>query len=217
MSTVQYYEEILLGALALAEDDAERGRLDDKRLDNIVETVKAVIEDFGDHDAPTATAGKPGANARAAAADANEKDNSVIRLLRSNPTAVICLPGMGKLDASAAAIVADALKLQGVDARLETSDTPRAGEADGAAIRCMCFLERLSDARMRYTMRQIVKTGSPRPTIFALFGANSTESTGKQAQSGQPLKVAHSLQATLSGILTMLGRDPKLADEGTGS
>ena len=46
-----YYEEILLGALRLAEADAARGRLDDERLESIHETVSEVIEDIGSHTA----------------------------------------------------------------------------------------------------------------------------------------------------------------------
>jgi hypothetical protein len=50
-----YYDEILLGALRLAEADAARGRLDDERLEKIHETVSEVIEDIGSHSAAKKT------------------------------------------------------------------------------------------------------------------------------------------------------------------
>jgi len=46
---VTYYEEILLGALRLAEADAAQGRLDDVRLENIHETSE-IIEDIASHE-----------------------------------------------------------------------------------------------------------------------------------------------------------------------
>ena len=46
----QYYEEILLGALRLAEADAALGRLDERRLENIHETITELIEDIASHE-----------------------------------------------------------------------------------------------------------------------------------------------------------------------
>src|SRR5512140_1645881 len=42
-TVIAYYEEILLGALGLAQNDAERGRLDDARLENIYKTVAEIV------------------------------------------------------------------------------------------------------------------------------------------------------------------------------
>ena len=48
-SVETYYEEIALGALRLAAADAALGRLDDKRLKNIHQTVMEIVEDLGSH------------------------------------------------------------------------------------------------------------------------------------------------------------------------
>ena len=48
-SVEAYYEEIVLGALRLATADAALGRLDDKRLENIYQTVSEIVEDLGSH------------------------------------------------------------------------------------------------------------------------------------------------------------------------
>ena len=48
-TVVDYYEEILLGALRLAQADAELGRLDDARLENIFKTVSEIVEDMAEH------------------------------------------------------------------------------------------------------------------------------------------------------------------------
>lgn len=49
-TAVTSYEEVLLGALRLAEADAAQGRLDDVRLENIHETVSEIIEDIASHE-----------------------------------------------------------------------------------------------------------------------------------------------------------------------
>ena len=48
-TVLAYYDEILVGALRLAQADAERGRLDDARLENIFKTVSDTVEDLAEH------------------------------------------------------------------------------------------------------------------------------------------------------------------------
>ena len=54
-SVQEYYDEILLGALRLAEADATLGRLDNARLENIHQTVSEIIEDLAAHGAANVT------------------------------------------------------------------------------------------------------------------------------------------------------------------
>jgi hypothetical protein len=76
MSIPEYYQEIVLGGLSLAQLDAERGRPDEKRLDNILRTVTEVVEDFGDRDGGSAPNTKPADEAMAASG----QDRKVVRL-----------------------------------------------------------------------------------------------------------------------------------------
>jgi predicted PurR-regulated permease PerM len=46
----QYYDEIVLGGLRMAEDDSRLGRLDDERMDRIVATVTEVVDDLETHE-----------------------------------------------------------------------------------------------------------------------------------------------------------------------
>ena len=48
-TVLAYYDEILVGALRLAQADAEQGRLDDARLENIFKTVSDTVEDLAEH------------------------------------------------------------------------------------------------------------------------------------------------------------------------
>lgn len=195
MSIFQYYEEILLAALALAQRDAERGRLDEKRLDNIVETVTAVVEDFSDRDGSIAARNRPEETG-----SPGPQDGKVVRLRGSAPS-VICMPGLGKLDEAAAIVVADALNLEGVAARAVSADAVLSPEADSAAMICICFLEELSEARMRYTIRRLVGNGSSQNLVLALFGANSDDSG---AQVAKRFKTAYSLKTVVTEVLATI-------------
>jgi hypothetical protein len=48
-TVIAYYDKILIGALRLAQADAEQGRLDDVRLENIFKTVSDIVEDLAEH------------------------------------------------------------------------------------------------------------------------------------------------------------------------
>jgi predicted PurR-regulated permease PerM len=200
MSVPEYYEKILLGALALAQQDAERGRLDDKRLDNIIKTVTAVVEDFGDRDGPTAG----GKKSAAETVGVGEQDNKVVRLCSSEP-AVICLPGMGKLDEAAAIVVTGALDLEGVKAHAASAETLPGPEAKGAIL-CVCFLEELSEARRRYTMRRLVTGETAKVIVLALFGANSDNPSDAEPQPEKRFETAYTLRATVAHISAMIKR-----------
>ena len=59
-SLVNYYDEVALPALLLAQGDLRRGVLDELRQRRIKETIDEVIEDFSDHvDEPLASAPAP--------------------------------------------------------------------------------------------------------------------------------------------------------------
>jgi predicted PurR-regulated permease PerM len=200
-SILEYYQEILLGALSLAQQDAEQGRLDEKRLDNILKTVTEVVEDLGDRDGGSAPKTKPPDEVAA-----GQQDGDVVRLRSQDPT-VVCLPGFGKLDEAAAVVVTDALKREGIGARALSRDAAPSGEADSPAILCICFLENLSEARMRYTMRRLFGSEAPKAVVLALFGANSQNASNAEVKSGQSFKAAYTLQTTVTDILAASTRD----------
>ena len=82
-----YYEEVLIPALRLAQTDAERGRLDDIRLENIFRTVSDLVEDLADH-----------GESDAALPELPSDDGKIVQL----PTGdlgkpLYCLPGLGRL------------------------------------------------------------------------------------------------------------------------
>jgi len=165
-TALAYYEEILLGALRLAEADAAQGRLDDVRLENIHDTVSEIIEDIASHETGEVRA--------LGEAPARKIVNIDARKL-GKP--VFCIPGLGRLDDCAALIVADALRREGFNARVSGVDTELdAGNADTV---CVCFLEEVSGARLSFTVRKFARR-VPSATIIVCRLGNQFEADEEQ-------------------------------------
>lgn len=161
MPILQYYDDVLLGALRLAEIDLERGRLDGERIDNILRCVDDVIEDFADLDQPRASLKQR----------LTESSSKVVRLPDREPVnRVIVLPGRSKLDAGAAAIIADALRREGVAISRPDSSAPALANLEPAAIVCVCHLSPLNPSLVRYTSRRIARTAKNAQLFMVYVG-----------------------------------------------
>jgi predicted PurR-regulated permease PerM len=160
-SVEAYYEEIVLGALKLAESDAALGRLDDTRLENIHQTVSEIIEDLGSHphlaDKELAEKGSKPTISNVVDIDRRKLGGSLF-----------CIPGLGRLDDCAALVVTDFLKRRNVFARTATAET--AIEADAADTICVCFLEEVTDARADFTVRKLSRQAPSAKVIVCLLG-----------------------------------------------
>jgi predicted PurR-regulated permease PerM len=182
-----YYEEIVLGALRLAEADGALGRLDDARLENIHQTVSEIIEDIGSHERtrdekPARQYGKP-------------PQGKVGIDARKIGGSVFCIPGLGRLDDSAALVVADFLKRQGVVARTAAAAT--AIEADTAETICVCFLEEVTAARADFTVRKLSRQAPSVKVIVCLLGKSlDTHDADEPGNDAAP----RSLDAVLASI-----------------
>ena len=168
-----YYEQVLLGALRLAQADAERGRMDDVRLENVFKTVSDIVEDLAEfvpEKKPRLSALKD---------QAPDQASEVVPLPnRTFGKSVFCVPGLGRLDDCAVLVVADTLKRSGIDGRVASAT---ALEDDRAPWICICYLENVSQARLDYAVRKISKR-SPSAEVVAclLGGANPLESPSSQ-------------------------------------
>jgi predicted PurR-regulated permease PerM len=167
-----FYEEILLGALRLAEADAAQGRLDGVRLKNIHETVSEIVEDIDSHKTVEggATGEGPAKRGKIVNIDARKLDKPVC-----------CMPGLGRLDGCAALIVADVLKREGFNARA-TGVEPGFDVGNADTI-CVCFLEVVSDARSSFTIRKMSRRAPSATIIVCRLG--DTLHTEKEQRSNE--------------------------------
>jgi predicted PurR-regulated permease PerM len=165
----KYYEEILLGALRLAEADAALGRLDDVRLENIHETVSEILEDIASHQIIE----------KKVAGEAPIGQGKIVNIdARKLGKPIFCIPGLGRLDDCAAMIVADALKREGYNARVSGADT----EIDAGNVEtvCVCCLGEVSDARAAYTVRKLSRKVAAAKVIVCKLGKASEKEQAEQ-------------------------------------
>jgi predicted PurR-regulated permease PerM len=158
-SIQSYYDEILLGALRLAEADAALGRLDDTRLQNIHRTVTEIIEDLAAHETRKKTAPPE---------QTFEKGKLVNIDKHKLVQSVLCIPGLGRLDICAALVVADVLKRQGIVAH--TAESLTIVEADNGRTICVCFLEDVTEARTDFTRRKLARQAPSAKIVVCLLG-----------------------------------------------
>ena len=164
-TVLAYYEEILLGALRLAESDAARGRLDDERLESIHVTVSEVIEDIGSHTA-----------AKTKEIDSAQVTDKVVKIdARKFGKSVFCVPGLGRLDDCVALVVADILKREGFNVRISGIDT----EIDNADTVCVCFIEEVSTGRAAFTARKFSRRTAVANVVICQLGKADGKASAK--------------------------------------
>ena len=189
-SIEDYYDEILLGALRLAEADARLGRLDDTRLKNIHQTVSEIIEDLAAHEAPNVMARREQmtGNGSISSIDSRQPGRSVC-----------CVSGLGRLDDCAALVVADVLKRQGFVARTAGATI----EADKAETICVCFLEEVTEARADFTRRKISRQAPSARVVVYLLGQSNEIRSGKE-------RCRDSAPRSLKGVLLAIEKDSRI-------
>ena len=192
-TVADYYEKILLGALRLAQADAELGRLDDMRLENIFKAVSEIVEDLAEHGndaAPNAKA-KPSAGGK------------VVTLTGAGfGKPVFCIPGLGRLDECAVLVVADSLKRAGVDARVSGAAT--AIEDGEAASICICYLENVSKPRTDYAVRRLSRRVPSARIVICLL--NESPSSEHSASQQATLRSLAAVVAAFAGPESRSGR-----------
>jgi hypothetical protein len=150
----QYYDDILLNGLLLAEADRKLGRLDDDRVARVVDTVKELSDDLA-----TATDAQVPAEP---SADLRE------------PGSVVCIPAGGRLSEAAATAFGQLLRGRGIAAIAETADALSMSrlfglDLSGAKLVCLCYLDTPSRAKIDYALRRIARKSGQADVMVALF------------------------------------------------
>ena len=165
MSTFDYCNDVLLGALKLAQGDLDRGRLDPERIANIATCVDELLEDLIELDQSEELRDK-----KAEAGDAGKITNIVRLPDRDQGRTIVTLPGVGKLDRQAALIAAFIVAREGFKTAVPEQSAPSLADFANAATICVCQVSSLNDSLQRYTMRRLRRTAATQPVIIAAFG-----------------------------------------------
>ena len=175
-SLVDYFDEVALQALLMAQADLRRGVLNELRQRQIKETIEELLEDLTDHvDRPpmvTTPRGPPEHLAAFKADDApspwTEVDPSgeLAQLHAPVPgsesqLSVLCVAGRSFLDEAAAALFAQILGKNGIVSKVEPTRALTIGRishlsGEGARIVCLSYLDaEVSGASARFAVRRL--------------------------------------------------------------
>jgi predicted PurR-regulated permease PerM len=157
MPLVDYYDQVVIKGLALAQLDVNRGALDHDQRIKIRSSIDGVIDNLSDHDdAAAASKDEPSASESSALSDAAPEAADP----QWREGTVICVAGRGSLDESAAAILAHLLGKQGIVANVISRNTVSTANLAQFEIRnvymaCLSYLEPGSMTNARYLVRRL--------------------------------------------------------------
>jgi predicted PurR-regulated permease PerM len=175
---VAYFDEVVLPGLRLAAADADKDLLDAERLARIRDAVAEVIDDLTSHEE----------HAEIVPVDKAEKTEELPlshlqNVENSLPTvpplgaakSILCLPGQGLLDEAAGMMIAHLLERRGINARFESAGAlSMSGLAswnmEGVELVCLCYIENVSAARIRYAIGRIRRKSMDVRIVVALLG-----------------------------------------------
>jgi predicted PurR-regulated permease PerM len=184
-SLLDYYEEVAMPALALAQVDVSRGVLASDRQAEVCASVERVVDDLSDHvDAEPA----PDSEEKADSVPAQEA--KLVLQDESTARSALFIAGRTPLDLATCAILAQLLRRRGISAASAGSDSLTAKgvlnlEAKAGEAICIVFLDHRSMASIRYAVRRIRRTFPSIPVAVCLWGHGDlvavTESAGADA------------------------------------
>lgn len=204
-----YYDEVALQGLRLAAADEARGVLDAHRRNQILATIREVVEDLSDHDdlRPSLdnAAGDP--ETEATVEQTNEKEGTsdlpvltVAELKEAfrDGGGVICIGARSQLDEAAALMVSQILGKHGLAAdalpptTLLTTGLDRLAEQNPALI-CLCSIAPQGVAQMKYAVRRLRRR---MPAAILVVGQLAQASNA----SSDLLAPADAVETSLRGI-----------------
>jgi predicted PurR-regulated permease PerM len=180
-SLIEYYDEVALPALLMAQVDLRRGVLDEPRQRRIKETIDEIIEDLSDQ-VVQLPASSPAPEAIESVALEIEDDRSPpsstpsfapelpspegrragVAPTQASKTTVLCMAGRSFLDEAAATLLAQILGTHGIEAKVEPAGWGLGPgrrspfSIDGASMVCLSYLGAdLSPAGARFVVRRL--------------------------------------------------------------
>ena len=173
-----YYDEILLEGLRLAQADAQRGLLDEDRMNRIRDAVAEIVDDLATHTdvikLKIGPAEEHSPLAQLETAEARAEERTLPERWR-NGKPVLCIPGPSLLDEAVATMVAHLVEQRGVGARAEKIDALSISrilnwETKGVELICLCYVEYATPAQIRYAIRRIRRRIPEVSILVALLG-----------------------------------------------
>lgn len=195
-SLSSYYDEVALKGLQLAANDAERGAIGHRQLENVRNTINGLIRELADYDdsdpspADKQPAGTPKDQQQMskAAPPATASKAPTLAPAWQVPAPVLCLAGKGPLDESAAAMLAQLLEKHRLGAKVASynaasRDAITSLDVNGTAMVCISYLDiRGSPSHLRYLLQRLRRRMPGIPILVGLWPADDAVLQDKKLQ-----------------------------------
>jgi hypothetical protein len=195
-SLTTYYNEVALGGLKLAAEDARRGAIDHDGAKRIVGSMLTVIDELDEHD-DSATPGTPppgrSLNPMPQGAPTPIDETMVTTLPHApegwhDPRAVTCIAGRGVLDDAVTSMLAQLLGKRGFGVRRVTHaavgrDVTERVDFTGVRLICLSYLEiGGTPSHLRYLIRRLRREAPDAAIIVGLWPEGEAALSEEQIQ-----------------------------------
>ena len=208
---IEYYQDVLIPALKLAQADADRGLLDEERKQRVRDVVAEILDDLEEHDDKPQLI--PEANEMAGPVLVEIKDDQAVPMADVSDRGpvkkrVLCIPGRDLLGEALALILAQLVSREGIPARAEQSDALSMArivslDTQDVELVCLCFVGDVSAAHVSYAARRL-RRKVPEAFIVVALTRNSGDLNEDFKSSAGVEAVEHTLAGTRDEILKVL-------------
>jgi predicted PurR-regulated permease PerM len=189
-SLSNYYDEVAIEGLRLAERDARRGVLDPNSSQKIRAAVEGLVADLSHFDDVTPTPGASDEESAIADPSRTKESQSVELPVLSrdklhgswaSPTAVLCIPGPSPLDEAATLMLAQILEKHGIGVQIKKNQVVSSGtifhlSGEGVAMVCLSYIDNGdAPARARAAIRRVQRQLPNATVLVGLWGPNKDE------------------------------------------
>ncbi len=179
VSLLEYYDEVVLPGLVLAEIDYVRGALDGRHIESINEVIAELTDELASHEDATADASDGATSEPAADKASGRDDDDSLQPDRLPDIGVACLWGRGPFDKALASMLAQVLERSGLKPQLGVNpETPNLIRLGSSEARVVCFSSLnigRGSAQMRYSLRRLRVRYSQAKVLLCLWGQDLGE------------------------------------------
>jgi predicted PurR-regulated permease PerM len=206
LSLLDYYDEVVLAALVLAQGDFRRGALDEAHVHHVNDTVRRLTDDLSTYEDKTPSELHPPLEPPVGDAMLQHPDLPVLSAEQGVSAwdgEIVCIAGRGPFDAVATALLCQLLAKHGLPVRDEPDLSPPGLvrlHSKKATIACLSTLDiAQSVAPLRFAIRRLRQQMAAMQLIVGLWGRDGEEPLVRELRgSVEADSIAHSLRDALA-------------------
>ena len=201
----ELYDEVLIPALSMAEEDRHRGKLDEQKERFMLQNTRALVEDLAEHCNERVGADCPGKGGLRAKGEAAEK----IKIEPLGSAEVVCVPARDEADEIAAFMLNQLLQKRGISAktvrsRIAPSNIVAEVRQESPKVATIVAVPPFAYMHTRYLCRRLRNAFQSLKLISGILTENDV---GEPRRSSGPLAVdenASSLKQTVVKIVSLI-------------